>query len=337
MIAITGGESMNSASSRIPEIHKASHFIGINSEGSVFNTMEDKHRKCFIPALAEVFELEHIQSLVEEVWTNLNLYSRQRGLNRFAAFVKTIEELHSHPVLKRFPGVLAAILPDVAPLKTWMEHTVTLSDESLEREIARQRQLLALIDHGRMEIAESIEELERCLRWSRRANELFEPYIQHSVAFNSAVNFLKMQRPLGKVAKDMSSVVVALSQGPREQISRQWQHNNIEEFVDAIHSQEDGHPVTLLKRYVREGGFSGHMLLVGDSPIDYEIAQAIGARFYPILPFHESESWERLSYEAWPIFSAGGYTLEYQNQLLSDFFLCVSGSGKMEKSYFKAI
>lgn len=328
---------MNMGSIVQKDLHRASYFIGIDSDGCVFDTMETKHRQAFIPALCEVYELDHLAPLVEEVWTGINLYSGKRGLNRFPALVQTIEDLKIHPVLRRFPGVLAAILPDTGPLKEWIANTSTLSNESLEREIARRTQLMTLIDHGRSEIAETLEELERCLLWSKRVNELAVPVIEKVEMFRGASNFLKMLRPNGSSKVDLSTAMVVISQSSHDLLSKQWDQHQVSQYVDAIHGQEDGSKINVLKRYVREGGFTGQMLIIGDAPGDLEAAQAMGASFFPVLPGHESESWERLAYEAWPIFAAGGYTNEYQNRLISNFFQCLTDARKLETAVLRRV
>jgi len=314
--------------SRIPDLHRTSHLVAVNSNGTVFDTMEILHRKVFVPTFCETYELEHLHGLVEEVWSGICLYGRQRGLNRFPAFVRLVTELHGHPVLKRFPGVLAAILPWTEPVQTWIERTATLSNESLEREIHRQSQLMGIIDHGRGEIREALEELERLLRWSNLVNQRAATLLPSIPPFASAVNFMRMLRPSGDDAADPTTCIIGLSQAPRELTLDSWNRHGISTYVDAFHTQEDGPTVAILKRYVREGGFTGKLLMVGDSPTDLETAQAIGASFFPILPGHEFESWEKLCYEAWPIFATGNYTVEYQARLVNTFFIRLSEAAK---------
>lgn len=302
-------------------------FLGIDSDGCVFDTMESKHRNAFVPALIQGYELEHIAGLVEEVWCFVNLYSRDRGINRFTGLIKTFEALHRHPVLKRFPGVLSAILPDIRPLKTWAEHAAALSNESIVSEIENLR--LAKLNANKQlchEIDDSTAELKRCLDWSLRVNELAREHVGSAMAFGNSYNFLRMIRPDGAVAYSSDTAgmaretsMIVLSQSPKALLESQWNNAGFARYVDAIHGQEDGNKATLMQEYI-QAGFHGNMLMIGDAPGDLEAALSVGAWFFPIIPHHEAESWSRLAYEAWPLFAAGCYNREYQTKLIDEFF-----------------
>jgi phosphoglycolate phosphatase-like HAD superfamily hydrolase len=245
-----------------------------------------------------------------------------------------MDELRFHPVLRRFPGVLAAILPDMTTVRQWVEQATTLSEASLEQEIARRQQLLGLISHGRGEQVEGLEELERLLLWSKRVNELAGPALEEVSPFKGAVNFLKMLRPYPDQT-DIAMSVIVVSQSVGSLLHSQWEQSGLHRHVDRIHGQEDGSKANLLKRYVRDGGFSGQMLVIGDAPGDLEAAQTMGAAFFPILPRHENESWERLAYEAWPIFATGNYTNDYQSRLVNSFFQCLSDARRDDQEQQK--
>ena len=66
-------------------------FIGIDSDGCVFDTMEVKHKEFFCPNTVKYFGLFAISKYVRETWDFVNLYSVTRGINRFPALVKVME------------------------------------------------------------------------------------------------------------------------------------------------------------------------------------------------------------------------------------------------------
>jgi len=68
-------------------------FIGIDSDGCVFDTMEVKHKEFFIPNVVKYFGLFAIAKYVRQTWEFVNLYSVTRGINRFPALVKVMEML----------------------------------------------------------------------------------------------------------------------------------------------------------------------------------------------------------------------------------------------------
>src|SRR6476620_1778423 len=77
-------------------------FIGIDSDGCAFDTMEVKHKECFIPNIIKFYELAAISKYAREAAEFVNLYSQWRGINRFPALAMTFDLLMSRPeVLRR--------------------------------------------------------------------------------------------------------------------------------------------------------------------------------------------------------------------------------------------
>src|SRR6187455_3230478 len=62
-------------------------FIGIDSDGCVFDSMEIKHKECFAPMFIKHFNLQAVSKYAREVWEFVNLYSKTRGANRFRRFL----------------------------------------------------------------------------------------------------------------------------------------------------------------------------------------------------------------------------------------------------------
>src|SRR5262249_42737763 len=65
-------------------------FIGIDSDGCAFDSMEVKHKECFIPTIIRTYDLAAISKYVRETAEFVNLYSKHRGINRFPGLVLTI-------------------------------------------------------------------------------------------------------------------------------------------------------------------------------------------------------------------------------------------------------
>ena len=63
-------------------------FVGIDSDGCVFDTMEIKQKDFFHPAIIRQWHLEKIEPQVRAVAEFTYLYSVYRGLNRFWDFAK---------------------------------------------------------------------------------------------------------------------------------------------------------------------------------------------------------------------------------------------------------
>src|SRR5436190_23377627 len=72
-------------------------FVGIDSDGCVFDSMEIKHKECFIPNIIKYWRLQPISKYAREVAEFVNLYSKDRGINRWPALTKTFDLLETRP------------------------------------------------------------------------------------------------------------------------------------------------------------------------------------------------------------------------------------------------
>ena len=62
-------------------------FVGIDSDGCAFDTMEVKHKECFIPNIIKYYNLAAVSKYAREAAEFINLYSQWRGINRFPALI----------------------------------------------------------------------------------------------------------------------------------------------------------------------------------------------------------------------------------------------------------
>ena len=78
----------------------------------------------------------------------------------------------------------------------------------------------------------------------------------------------------------------------------------------------------------------GELYLSGDVPAagDLEAAAHNHARFFPINPGHESESWERFYMEAFALFLGGKYGGSYEKEIINEFQSCLSSVPPWEKT-----
>src|SRR5213596_1110255 len=72
-------------------------FVGIDSDGCVFDSMEIKHKECFTPMFIKHFRLQAASKYAREVWEFVNLYSKTRGVNRFPALSRALNLLRERP------------------------------------------------------------------------------------------------------------------------------------------------------------------------------------------------------------------------------------------------
>src|SRR4029079_7660466 len=107
--------------------------VAIDSDGCAFDTMEIKHKECFIPNTVKFFGLQAISKYAREAAEFVNLYSKWRGINRFPALVMAFDLLYERPeVLRRHIK-----LPDLMALRDWIGRETKLSTPTLQQEVAR--------------------------------------------------------------------------------------------------------------------------------------------------------------------------------------------------------
>src|SRR3954451_11392779 len=92
-------------------------FIGIDSDGCAFDTMEVKHKECFIPNIIKYFGLAAISKYAREAAEFVNLYSHWRGINRFPALTNSLDLLADRPEVRRRKFQL----PELAGVRSWIE------------------------------------------------------------------------------------------------------------------------------------------------------------------------------------------------------------------------
>lgn len=266
-------------------------FIGIDSDGCVFDTMEVKHKEFFCPATVKFFGLFAIAKYVRETWDFVNLYSVTRGINRFPALIRVMDLLADRPeVAER--GVT---LPDMEPLREWVSRETRLGNP-LFREYVK---------------ANPHPALQKVLEWTLAINEDIAAWLRDTPPFPHA------RKSIEKL--DVVADTMVVSQTPLEALTREWKEHSIDGFVKAIAGQEQGTKsehiaLAAVGKYPPE-----RMLMIGDAPGDLKAADDNGALFFPVIPGDEDRSWKLFHDEALNRFITGTFRGEYQNRLLGEF------------------
>jgi phosphoglycolate phosphatase-like HAD superfamily hydrolase len=271
------------------------YFIGIDSDGCVFDSMEPKHKECFCPVTIEKFGLAPVSKYAREAWEFVNLYSQDRGCNRFFALQKTFDLLgRRSAVIKRNFHV-----PELKDLEAWTKRETKLGNPALKAEIEKTQS----------------EELKRVYDWSLAINESVERVVVGVSPFPLVRECLARLQP--------NADIVVVSGTPAEALLREWEEHGIRNYTALIAGQEIGSKKEHL-RFAAAGKYEiGYGLMIGDAPGDLHAAQANQLRFYPVNPGHEEASWERFHDEIIDLFFEGRYTLEKEAQLVREFQSCL--------------
>jgi len=271
-------------------------FVGIDSDGSVFDTMGIKQRECFCPWMIGCFGLQPVAQAARECREFADLFSRTRGENRHKTLKRILAELlPTHPMVKRRKFKV----PQLPHYFAWVDDPdSTLSDDGLRQAIGRADD-------------EARKELELALQWSERVNRAVAEIVKDVPPFP----FLResLEKLQGKAD------VVVVSAAPGEAMVREWNEHDIARYVAVMAGQEMGSKTQHLQ-YATKGRYKeNHVLLVGDAPSDQRAAKANNALFYPVNPGGEEASWKRFHDEALGRFFKGQYAGAYERKLIAEF------------------
>ena len=265
-------------------------FIGIDSDGCVFDSMEIKHQECFAPMFIKHFGLQSVSKYAREVWIFVNLYSKTRGCNRFHALILALEILSNREEVKS----RGAVIPSYPALNAWVEYENKLGNTALDTEVARGNDLLIPIQS-----------------WSNAVNAAVKDIVYGVPPF-------PLVRDTLEEANNLADCFV-ISQTPTEALEREWSETHLRELVRLIAGQEMGTKTEHLSLAAKDKYAPDKILMIGDAPGDYKAAKDNEALFFPIIPGFEESSWERLYNEGLAKFFSEKYSGDYQKKLLNEF------------------
>ena len=270
---------------------KHKHFVGFDSDGCVFDSMELKHKECFIPNIIKYYKLQSISKYAREAAEFVNLYSYWRGANRFPALTKTFELLAERPEVK----ARGVSIQDWTPIQQFIDTTPSLGNPALKDAITKNDDPF----------------LKQLLNWSEAVNRDIEDMVK------GLPPFPLVKESLIKLRGQADTVVVSAT--PIEALNREWEEHGIDKFVSVIAGQEIGKKEEQLGLTAQGKYSSRHILMVGDALSDLIAARSAGAMFYPIVPGHEEKSWKIFHDEVINKFLIGRYDTETETQFMHDF------------------
>lgn len=268
------------------------YLICIDSDGCVFDTMEVKHKECFIPNIINYWNLQPVSKFARETAEYVNLYSKYRGINRFPALLKVIDLLEVRPKVRK-RGFTA---PNLDSLRKWAETEKRLGNPALERYVSENP---------------DDELMAHTLRWSAAVNQSIADLVR------GVPPFPYVRECLDEMRKHADIIVV--SQTPCAALEREWQEHNIDGYVKVIAGQEMGTKAQCISYATAHGYEADKVLMIGDAPGDYEAATDNSVLFFPVNPGDEDNSWQRLLDVGLGKFFDGSFGGAYEKGLLAEF------------------
>ncbi len=270
---------------------KHKYLIAIDSDGCAFDTMEIKHKECFIPNIIKHWHLQPVSKYAREAAEFVNLYSKWRGVNRFPALTMVFDLLKDREEVQK----RQVEMPEVKSLRDWIERETKLGNPALKAEVEKTNDPI----------------LKQALDWSQDVNDTVADMVHDVPPFPFVRDSLEKLAP--------QADIIVCSATPNDALRREWKEHDIAKYTRVIAGQEMGSKkehihLASTDHYDRE-----NVLMIGDAPGDMKAAHGNDALFYPILPGHEEESWEQFFKEIIDLFLNGKYTREKENELIEEF------------------
>ena len=267
-------------------------FIGIDSDGCAFDTMEVKHKECFIPEIIKVWGLQPVSKYAREAAEFVNLYSKWRGINRWPALTMVFDLLAERPEVQ----AREVEIPPAPRLREFInDDNYPKSNDGLAAYMG----------------AHPDPELDRAMAWTTGVNDAVADMV-HGVP-----PFPWVRESLAALADTADLIVISAT--PVEALTREWHEHDIARHVRVIAGQEMGKKALHLELAAAGKYPADRILMIGDAPGDMKAARANGALFFPVNPGHEEASWRRFHDEAMQRFFDGTYRGDYESALIAEF------------------
>lgn len=274
--------------------------VAIDTDGCVTDNMSGKQMLIFHPQFMEFYQLWEIESYYREVAEYYNLFSVDRGCNRFIAIQLTLTTLQNRKDVQQVLQERHIKLPNIKPLNEYIAYTkenkLGLGNPTLEE----------YLNQNPLDLS-----LYKLLGWSEAVNRTF-PHISAKISpFDKVKECLKLM--------SQHADILIVSKTPYADLANYWEAQGIAESVQIIAGQEmgsKGHHIEVAKR---AGQYEDdQVLMIGDGGGDLKAVIANNGLFYPTPPGKEKEAWKKFP-NAFQKFIEMKYKGEFEDKFLEIF------------------
>ncbi|MES2791449.1 MAG: HAD family hydrolase [Planctomycetota bacterium] len=280
------------SSNPLEQLSKKHEFlVAIDSDGCAFDSMEIKHKECFIPPFIKHMGLQAVSKYAREACEFVNLYSKDRGANRFPAYLKALDFLAERPEVAARGGKI----PALQGVRDWVKRESKLGTKTIVPEAEKTGD----------------PDLILAAKWSQEVDDTVKAIV-HGVP-----PFPLLRESLEKAIGQADIIVCSAT--PNAALQKEWEEHDIARYVGAICGQEVGSKKEILAAAIAKGWSADKIVMIGDAPGDKAAALANNCRYYPINPGAEEHSWDRFYREALDRFFAGTFAGAYEAELIAEF------------------
>ncbi|MDB5390207.1 MAG: Haloacid dehalogenase domain protein hydrolase [Planctomycetaceae bacterium] len=280
------------SSNPLEQMSKKHQFlVAIDSDGCAFDSMEIKHKECFIPPFIKHMGLQAVSKYARECCEFANLYSKDRGANRFPAYLKALDLLAERPEVQ----ARGARIPTLQGVRDWIKRESKLGTKTIVPEAERSGD----------------PDLKIAAAWSQEVDDTVKAIVHGVPPFPLLRESLEEALP--------KADIIVCSATPTGALQKEWQEHDIAKYVGAICGQEVGSKKEILAAAKAKGWSADKIIMIGDAPGDMAAALSNACRYFPINPGHEEQSWYRFFNESLERFFAGTYAGAYEAELIAEF------------------
>ena len=266
---------------------KKDFLVCVDSDGCAMDTMDIKHIRCFGPCMVKEWRLEPWEDEILARWNEINLFSLTRGINRFKALCTALCEID-----EKYEKI-----ENLEALKTWVNTSDELSNNSLKREIGKNP---------------DCDCLKKTLSWSESVNEQIKKLPEsEKKPFESCKEALIYAHKRADIA--------IVSSANRDAVLEEWERFGLLEHTDVVLSQDAGSKSFCIAELIKKGYARENIVMCGDAPGDRDAAEKNGVFFFPILVKKEKESWQEFINIGFEKLICGQFKGKYQSEKINGF------------------
>jgi hypothetical protein len=263
--------SRNDLSPRVSSLFSKQVLVVVESEGSVFDTLRSRHEHAYLPAFAGLFSWGADIRVCSEIWRAVALSSRMRGENPLFVLSSALRLLNSYS-----PSILRS-----AVIKVLESSTIKGGEKAL------------------FSLNEKSNAERLVIDWLAMAEGLMED-MGNPAHFAIAEDFLKNVKHMAPNAN-----VLVYSTLPEANALNEWEMAGLGDCFLRIAGAERGDLSEYMRVALAAGFDTMPILMIGSTRYSWLAAQSAGARFFPIMPGREEESWKILAERFFPAFLRG--------------------------------
>lgn len=273
---------------------KHDYLICVDSDGTIMDTMTIKHNSCFGPCFIKVFG---ITSNIEDIlshWNHVNLYSKDRGINRFQGlkeiliYINKKYNIHFDDEEKFYSWVNATPRFDVKLLKDELDH-----------------------DSSNYVIKKAIE-------WSDLVNN-------EIAKLPLPIEFSYVKESLEKAS--MFASLLGVSSANKDAVNNEWKQRGLLPYFAFVACQDEGSKKDIIRNALKLGYKKENVIMLGDAMGDYFASRDNDVKFYPIIPTKENSCWKEFYENVLDIISNGNYSKEIEKEYIDRFMDFLENGG----------